>query len=64
MLVLPCLPLLALCLPQSLNRRDATVFDLYSLDAQTLKLTLHTVNPGDVTNWLFDYNFNVRVSRT
>lgn len=48
-------------LPQDLNKRDASVFDLYALDLTTLALTLHTVNPGDTSTWLLDYDFNVRV---
>jgi hypothetical protein len=46
---------------QGLNKRDASVFDLYALDLTTLALTLHTVNPGDISSWLLDYDFNVRV---
>jgi hypothetical protein len=46
---------------QGLNKRDASVFDLYRLDTDTFSLTLDTVNPGDVSNWLLDYDFQVRV---
>jgi hypothetical protein len=48
---------------QSLNRRDPAVFDMYELDIPTLKLTLHTVNPGETNSWLMDYNFDIRVSK-
>jgi hypothetical protein len=34
---------------------------MYSLDVPTRKLTLDTINPGDVTSWIFDYNFKIKV---
>lgn len=46
---------------QGLNRRDASIFDLYSLDTITLELSLVMINPGDVSSWEMDYEFNVRV---
>lgn len=27
----------------------------------TLTLSLHTVNPGEINNWLMDYDFKIRV---
>jgi hypothetical protein len=46
--------------PQCLfNRRQ--VFDLYRVDLGTRAVSLHAVNPGDVTAWLADYDFNIRV---
>jgi hypothetical protein len=48
-------------LPQGLNKRDPSIFDLYQLDMPTLTLTLHTVNPGEINNWLMDYEFQIRV---
>lgn len=56
------IPLPAPCHPQGLNRRDPSVFDMYSLDMNTLTLTLHTVNPGQVSTWQMDWDFNIRVS--
>lgn len=46
---------------QGLNYRDPSVFDMYALDTTTLTLTLDTINPGAVNNWLMDYDFNIRV---
>lgn len=46
----------------SMNKRDPTVYDLYSLDLDTREVLLHAVNPGDVSSWLIDYDFNLRVS--
>eukprot|EP00879_Flechtneria_rotunda_P019070 GHRR01020022.1.p1 GENE.GHRR01020022.1~~GHRR01020022.1.p1 ORF type:complete len:675 (+),score=189.80 GHRR01020022.1:864-2888(+) len=43
-----------------LNKRDPAVFDLYSFDMSTKQLTLDTMNPGEMTTWLLDYNFNVQ----
>ncbi|KAF8066249.1 dapb3 [Scenedesmus sp. PABB004] len=43
-----------------LNRRDRSVFDLYSVDLDARSLSLDTVNPGEVTSWLFDYDFRVK----
>jgi hypothetical protein len=69
---LPCLSPLSILLPlfipgsshhsQGLNRRDPSVFDMYSLDMNTLTLTLHTVNTGQVNSWQMDWDFNIRVS--
>lgn len=47
---------------QGLNKRDPNIFDLYLLDMPTLTLSLHTVNPGEINNWLMDYDFKIRVS--
>lgn len=44
-----------------LNKRDPSVFDMYSTDLDTGHLTLDTVNPGNVVAWAFDYNFEIRV---
>lgn len=44
-----------------LNKRDPEVFDMYSLDLRNRKLVLYMVNPGDVTSWLYDYNFKIQV---
>lgn len=35
---------------------------MYALDVPTLTLTLDTVNPGDVSSWIFDYDFKIKVS--
>jgi hypothetical protein len=46
----------------SMNQRDATAFDLYTLDLDTLEILLYAVNPGDVSSWLMDFEFRLRVS--
>jgi hypothetical protein len=45
-----------------MNQRDATAFDLYTLDLDTLEILLYAVNPGDVSSWLMDFEFRLRVS--
>jgi hypothetical protein len=35
---------------------------MYSLDIPTRKLTLDTINPGDVSSWIFDYDFKIKVT--
>jgi len=44
-----------------LNRRDSEVFDMYRLDLPTRKLTLDTVNPGEITSWLLNHDFQIKV---
>jgi hypothetical protein len=46
----------------SMNKRDASTFDLYTLDLDTLEMGLYAVNPGDVSSWLVDFDFKLRVS--
>jgi hypothetical protein len=46
----------------TMNRRDARVFDLYQLDVDSRAVQLHAVNPGDVGQWITDYDFDIRVS--
>ncbi|KAI8468869.1 MAG: acylamino-acid-releasing enzyme [Monoraphidium minutum] len=43
-----------------LNKRTPEAFDMYKLDLKTRRLTLDTVNPGGVTTWIADYDFNIR----
>jgi hypothetical protein len=45
-----------------MNKRDPTIYDLYSVNLDTREIALHTVNPGDVSNWLVDFDFELRVS--
>lgn len=35
---------------------------MYALDVPTRTLTLDTVNPGDVSSWIFDYHFKIKVT--
>jgi hypothetical protein len=44
-----------------LNRREKSVFDIYSVDLRSQKLTLDTVNPGNVTAWVIGPNFQISV---
>ena len=46
-----------------LNQRQKSVFDVYSIDLKSQKMTLHTVNPGNATTWVMDPSFDVAVSR-
>lgn len=43
-----------------LNKRDPEVFDMYKLDVPSRRLVLDTINPGDSTSWIMDYDFNIR----
>ena len=45
-----------------LNIRDRRVFDMYRIDLQTGAVTLDTQNPGDVTDWSADANFQIRAA--
>ena len=43
-----------------LNRRNASIFDIYRLDIPSRRLTLEIVNPGDVLGWVTDFQFNIK----
>jgi dipeptidyl aminopeptidase/acylaminoacyl peptidase len=43
-----------------LNVRDRAAFDLYRLDLLTGALVFHTQNPGNVSQWLVDADFQIR----
>lgn len=45
-----------------LNIRDRHVFDMYRIDLKTGAVTLDTLNPGDVNDWLADANFQIRAA--
>lgn len=45
-----------------MNKEDATVFDVYKLNVKTGKTKHVAKNPGNITNWLADWNGNVRVA--
>jgi dipeptidyl aminopeptidase/acylaminoacyl peptidase len=47
-----------------MNKRDATLFDVYRLNLQTGELVLDTENPGGVIGWLADHNLQVRASQS
>jgi hypothetical protein len=44
-----------------LNRRQKSVFDIYSLDLRSQQMTLDTVNPGNVTAWVVNPDFRIGV---
>ena len=45
-----------------LNIRSRAVFDVYRIDLTTGACVLDTTNPGDVTSWYTDYEFNIRAA--
>src|SRR5579862_1914736 len=45
-----------------MNKRDRRVFDMYRVNLTTGKLTLDTINPGDVVGWLSDEKFQIRAA--
>lgn len=45
-----------------LNVIDPAVFDLYRIDLRTLAIELDTLNPGGVTRWLADSEFEIRAA--
>lgn len=47
-----------------MNKREATLFDVYRLNLQTGQLDLDTQNPGDVAGWQADHNLQVRASQS
>ena len=46
----------------SMNKENVRVHDVYCLDLRTGELTLVTKNPGHVSDWLSDTEFNVRAA--
>jgi dipeptidyl aminopeptidase/acylaminoacyl peptidase len=45
-----------------MNKRDPTLFDVFSLNVKTGELKLIVENPGDVFHWIADHNLQVRAS--
>lgn len=45
-----------------MNKRDPTLFDVYSLNVKTGETKLIEKNPGDVFHWLADHQLQVRAS--
>lgn len=45
-----------------LNLRNKQVFDMYRIDLTNGKTVLDTKNPGDVSSWLADNNFQIRAA--
>jgi dipeptidyl aminopeptidase/acylaminoacyl peptidase len=48
----------------ALNKRDATVFDVYRMNVISGKLDLIAENPGNITNWLTDHDGKLRIAMT
>jgi dipeptidyl aminopeptidase/acylaminoacyl peptidase len=44
------------------NQRDPKLFDVYSLDLKSGKITMNTQNPGDVETWHADNDLQVRAA--
>lgn len=47
-----------------LNKRDPTLFDVYSLNLATGELEMVQINDHNASDWLADYDLNVRASST
>ena len=45
-----------------LNLQDRTMFDVYRIDLTTGAVVLDTKNPGDVINWITDFDFQIRAA--
>ncbi len=48
----------------AMNKRDASVFDVYRMNVISGKLDLITENPGNITEWLTDHDGKLRVALT
>ncbi len=48
----------------ALNKRDASLFDVYRINVISGKHDLITENPGNITEWLTDHNGSLRVATT
>jgi len=46
----------------SMNKTNPEVFDVYRLNTVTGELTLVAENPGDISRWITDHDYNVRVA--
>ena len=46
-----------------LNKRDASVFNVYRVNLKSGELTLDTQNPGDVSGWQADHDLVVRAAQ-
>ena len=46
----------------AINKRDASVFDVYRLDIHSGELELVAENPGNITYWLTDHAGKVRIA--
>ncbi|MEA2031451.1 MAG: S9 family peptidase [candidate division Zixibacteria bacterium] len=46
----------------SLNKSNPEVFDVYRLNTVTGELTLVAKNPGNISGWMTDHDYNVRIA--
>jgi len=46
----------------SLNKENPEVFDVYRLNTVTGELTLVAENPGNISNWMTDHDYNIRIA--
>jgi dipeptidyl aminopeptidase/acylaminoacyl peptidase len=46
----------------SLNKANPEVFDVYRLNTLTGELTLIAENPGNISTWMTDHDYNVRIA--
>ncbi len=48
----------------AMNKRDATVFDVYRINVISGKMDLIAENPGNITSWLTDHEGRLRIAMT
>ena len=46
----------------SMNKENPQVFDVYRLNTVTGELTMVAKNPGDISGWMTDHDYNIRVA--
>ncbi len=46
----------------SLNKENPQVFDVYRLNTVTGEMTMVAKNPGNITGWVTDHDYNVRIA--
>ncbi|MCD6162488.1 MAG: S9 family peptidase [candidate division Zixibacteria bacterium] len=46
----------------SMNKINPEVFDVYRLNTVTGELTLAAENPGNISSWITDHDYNVRIA--
>lgn len=48
----------------AMNKRDATLFDVYRINVISGKMELVAENPGNITSWLTDHEGRLRIAMT
>lgn len=46
----------------SMNKTNPEVFDVYRLNTVTSELTLVAENPGNISRWITDHDYNIRIA--